>query len=198
MLDDVLVVLQRAEMTTRMAEEIERNCVELGEEGRLIRMQLDELMEDVPREKAAVVYDYEQSGDPSRAANVLEGLARLPHNRLLEFEELAELLGYPRDVNPLDLTVSPRGYRVLARIPRLPDSVIRHVVRDFASLDAVIRASHRIWRRWTASGPSGPGRSGRACGGFKSTIWSTATSSSRRPDRPRFPRSKRKAPEIWL
>ena len=53
MLDDVLVVLQRAEMTTRMAEEIERNCVELGEEGRLIRMQLDELMEDVPREKAA-------------------------------------------------------------------------------------------------------------------------------------------------
>jgi diadenylate cyclase len=50
MLDDVLVVLQRAEMTTRMAEEIERNCVELGEEGRLIRMQLDELMEDVPRE----------------------------------------------------------------------------------------------------------------------------------------------------
>ena len=54
MLDDVLVVLQRAEMTTRMASEIERNRVELGEEGRLIQMQLDELMEDVPREKAAV------------------------------------------------------------------------------------------------------------------------------------------------
>ena len=32
-LDDVLVVLQRAEMATRMGEEIERNCVELGEEG---------------------------------------------------------------------------------------------------------------------------------------------------------------------
>src|SRR5438132_4102569 len=63
MLDDVLVVLQRAELTTRMAEEIERQCVELGSEGRLIRMQLDELMEDVPREKAAVVYDYELSGD---------------------------------------------------------------------------------------------------------------------------------------
>src|SRR6266545_1351732 len=29
-LDDVLAVLQRAELTTRMAEEIERNCVELG------------------------------------------------------------------------------------------------------------------------------------------------------------------------
>ncbi len=143
MLEDVLVVLQRAEMTTRMAEESERNCVELGEEGRLIRMQLDELMEDVPREKAAVVYDYELSGDPARAATVLERLSQLQYGRLLEFEELAELLGYPRDANPLDYTVQPRGYRVLSRIPRLPDSVIRHVVRDFESLDAVVRASHR-------------------------------------------------------
>src|SRR6187200_1468539 len=75
MLDDVLVVVQRAEMTTRMAEEVERNCIELGEEGRLIRMHLDELMEAVPNEKAAVVFDYEASGDSARAAAVLEALA---------------------------------------------------------------------------------------------------------------------------
>lgn len=141
-LDDVLVVLQRAEMTTRMAEEIERNCVELGEEGRLIRMQLDELMEDVPREKAAVVYDYERSGDPAASSTALERLSQLDYTRLLEFEEVAFLLGYEA-TNPLDHTVQPRGYRVLSRIPRLPDSVIRHVVRDFESLDAVVRASHR-------------------------------------------------------
>jgi diadenylate cyclase len=143
MLDDVLVVLQRAEMTTRMAEEIERNCVELGEEGRLIRMQLDELMEDVPREKVAVINDYELSGDPANASSVLERLSELPYGRVLEFDELGALLGYPRDTNPLDHTVQPRGYRVLSRIPRLPDSVIRHVVRDFETLDAVVRASHR-------------------------------------------------------
>jgi diadenylate cyclase len=142
-LDDVLVVLQRAEMTTRMAEEIERSCVELGEEGRLIRMHLDELMEDVPREKAAVVYDYERSGDPASSSTVLERLSGLDYTRLLEFEEIADLMGYGRDTNPLDVTVQPRGYRVLSRIPRLPDSVIRHVVRDFESLDAVVRASHR-------------------------------------------------------
>jgi diadenylate cyclase len=143
MLDDVLVVLQRAEMTTRMAEEIERNCVELGEEGRLIRMQLDELMEDLPREKAAVVHDYEFSGEPASAAAALERIGDLPYERLLEVEELAELLGYPRETNPLDYTVQPRGYRVLAHIPRLPDAVVRHIVQDFSTLDAVIRASHR-------------------------------------------------------
>jgi diadenylate cyclase len=143
MLDDVLVVLQRGEMTTRMATEIERNRVELGAEGRLIQMQLDELMEDVPREKAAVVYDYELSGDPGNAAAALERLAALPYERLVEFEELAVLLGYPKEANPLDFTVIPRGYRVLQHIPRLPETIIRHLVRDFASLDAVIRASQR-------------------------------------------------------
>jgi diadenylate cyclase len=143
MLDDVLVVVQRAEMTTRMAEEIERNCVELGGEGRLIRMQLDELMEDVPRDKAAIVYDYEPSGEPQKAVEALERLAALTHTQLLEFEELSEVLGYSRDTNPLDYGVQPRGYRVLSRIPRLPDNVIRHLVQDFSSLDAVIRASHR-------------------------------------------------------
>src|ERR687887_361378 len=61
-LDDVLVVLQRAEMNTRMAEEIERDCVELGTEGRLIRMQLEELVGHVPREKRAVVADYHAEG----------------------------------------------------------------------------------------------------------------------------------------
>jgi diadenylate cyclase len=140
-LDDVLVVLQRAEMTTRMGDEIERNCIELGEEGRLIRMQLDDLMEAVPREKAAIVYDYE--AEPGRAAAVLERLAELPYQRLLAVDELMELLGYERDSNPLDLAVAPRGYRVLQQLPRIPEGVIRGVVRDFGSLDAIIRASHR-------------------------------------------------------
>jgi diadenylate cyclase len=142
-LDDVLVVLQRAEMTTRMAAEIDRNCVELGEEGRLIRMQLDELMEDVPRDKAAIVNDYERTGEPADAAAALERLSRIEYPRVLEFEELADVLGYSRETNPLDHSVQPRGYRVLSHIPRLPDSVVRHVVRDFESLDAVVRASHR-------------------------------------------------------
>ena len=143
MLDDVLVVLQRADLTTRVAAEIERNCVELGAEGRLIRMQLDELMEDVPREKVAVVNDYELTGESAAGVAVLERLAGLSYQDLLDFEELAETLGYPPDSNPLDHSVAPRGYRVLSRIPRLPDGIIRHVVRDFNTLEDVVRASHR-------------------------------------------------------
>jgi len=142
MLDDVLVTLQRAELTTRMAEEIERACVELGEEGRLIRMQLEELVADVPDEKAALVYDYHGDGGAERTREGLEALAALPYDQLLEFELLA-VLGYPASVNPLDHSVSPRGYRVLSHIPRLPDPVVKRVVSSLPGLEGIVRASQR-------------------------------------------------------
>jgi diadenylate cyclase len=142
MLDDVLVTLQRAELTTRMAEEIERACVELGEEARLIRMQLEELVADVPDSKAALVYDYHADGGPERTGEGLDALAALPYNQLLEFELLA-VLGYPASVNPLDHSVSPRGYRVLSHIPRLPDTVIKRVVASLDGLEGIVRASQR-------------------------------------------------------
>jgi diadenylate cyclase len=141
-LDDVLVVLQRAELTTRMADEIERACVELGTEGRLIRMQLQELVGDVPREKAAVVFDYHAKGGGDKTREGLEALAEIPYSDLLEFELLA-VLGFPATVNPLDYSVTPRGYRVLSQIPRVPDNVVRHVTTEFGSLEAVVRASQR-------------------------------------------------------
>ena len=143
MLDDVLVVLQRAEMTSRMAAEIARDCVELGAEARLIQMQLDELVGEVPAERASVVYDYHADGPGPHAELSLEGLHALSYRRLLEPERLVELLGYPRDVNPLDHSVSSRGFRILARIPRLPEGVVKKVVKEMGDLEAIVRASQR-------------------------------------------------------
>ena len=142
-LDDVLVVLQRAEMTTRMAAEIERDCIELGAEARLIQMQLHELVGEVPAERARVVHDYHADGPGPRAELAVEGLHALPYRQLLEPERLAELLGFPREVNPLDHSVTPRGFRILSRIHRLPDGVIRKVVGSLGDLDSIVRASQR-------------------------------------------------------
>src|SRR5207249_190165 len=142
MLDDVLVVLQRAELTTRMADYIERACTELGSEGRLIRMQLEEHVSEVPAEKAAIVYDYHADGGADRVAEGLQALAQLPYQDLLEFELLA-MLGYPATTNPLDYAVTPRGYRVLTHIPRLPENVIHRLVTELAGLEGIVRASQR-------------------------------------------------------
>ena len=142
-LDDVIVVLQRAEMTTRIAEEIERDCVELGSEGRLIRMQLEELVGEVPAEKEAVVADYLVGIGTTTVDQIVTGLESLPYHDLLESDVLIRLLGHPADVNPLDFTVTPRGYRVLRRIPRLPLGLIDRVVGDHDGLESIVRASTR-------------------------------------------------------
>jgi diadenylate cyclase len=139
-LHDVLTVLQRAELVTRMAVEIERYIVELGAEGRLIEMQLEETMVGVANEKSALVYDYIAEPSDESFAAVLDALARLPHQDLLDFGMLSELLGYDRKLNTLDHPVSPRGHRVLGRIPRLPKLVVQGIVREFGGLDQILAA----------------------------------------------------------
>jgi diadenylate cyclase len=142
-LDDVLVVLQRAQMTMRMAAYVERDCVELGSEGRLIRMQLSEHVGEVPAERDALVHDYHADDSEERVAAALAALEELRYSELLEPARIVSVLGYPADVNPLDHSVSSRGFRVLSHIPRLPPQVVRRVVADMDGLEAIVRASQR-------------------------------------------------------
>src|ERR1700734_2210438 len=140
-LHDVLTVLQRAELVTRMAVEIERHIVELGSEGRLIEMHLEETMLGTAAEKAALVRDYIAADSDEEFAAVLEAIGRLGPQDLLDFGGLAELLGYDRKLNPLDYPVAPRGYRILGRIPRLPKLIVANIVRAFGGLDELLAAS---------------------------------------------------------
>ena len=140
-LHDVLTVLQRAELVTRMAVEIERYIVELGTEGRLIEMQLEETMVGVAADKAALMHDYLAENSDEAFAAALDQIGRLPHQDLLDFGRLAEVLGYDRKLNTLDYPVSPRGYRILGRIPRLPRLVVSNIVRDFGGLDEMLAAT---------------------------------------------------------
>jgi diadenylate cyclase len=140
-LHDVLTVLQRAELVTRMAVEIERYIVELGTEGRLIEMQLDETMVGVSADKAALVHDYLIDDSDESFQVAFDQLVRLPHQDLLDFGRLAELLGYDRKVNTLDYPVSPRGVRILGRIPRLPKLVVQRIVDEFGGLEGLLAAT---------------------------------------------------------
>jgi diadenylate cyclase len=134
-------VLQRSELVTRMAVEIERYIVELGTEGRLIEMQLEETLVGVAADKSALVHDYLVDDNEESFGLVMDSLARMPHQDLLDFGRLAELLGYDRKTNTLDHPVSPRGYRVLGRVPRLPKLVIQAIISEFGGLDEILAAT---------------------------------------------------------
>src|SRR5437588_11004585 len=140
-LHDVLTVLQRSELVTRMAVEIERHIVELGTEGRLIEMQLEETMVGTASEKAALVQDYLSEHSDGAFAVALDQVGRLPHQDLLDFGSMAELLGFDRKVNTLDYPVAPRGYRILGRVPRLPRLVVTEIVNEFGGFDELLAAT---------------------------------------------------------
>jgi diadenylate cyclase len=140
-LHDVVTVLQRSELVTRMAVEIERYIVELGTEGRLIEMQLEETMVGVATEKTALIDDYLAPGSESGLGIVLDSLARLTHEDLLDLGRLGGLLGYGRKVNALDQGVAARGYRILGRLPRLSGLLARNIVEEFDGLEELLAAS---------------------------------------------------------
>jgi diadenylate cyclase len=140
-LHDALTVLQRSEMVTRMAVEIERYIVELGADGRLIEMQLEEMLTGVAADRSALVRDYIVDHSEESFTAMMETLPRLPNQDLLDFGRLGELLGYDRKLNTLDFPVTPRGYRILGRIPRLPEAIVQNVVREFGTFDVMLAAT---------------------------------------------------------
>jgi diadenylate cyclase len=139
-LHDMLTVLQRAELVTRMGAEVERYIIELGTEGRMIEMQLEEMVVGVMTDRAALVRDYATVDTEHALEATLSQLAALPHEELLDYGRLAELLGYDRKTSTLDYAVSPRGYRALLRVPRLPRLLAQKVVHRFGSLEAIASA----------------------------------------------------------
>jgi diadenylate cyclase len=139
-LRDVLNVLQRGEMVRRIAEEIESYIAELGIDGRLLKLQLDELMAGVERERSLVVRDY-LPDRRRKVDNVLDGLSAIPATSLLDLAELGAALGYGSSDDVIDHAVSPRGYRLLSRIPRLPERTIERLIASFSSLENLMDAS---------------------------------------------------------
>jgi len=136
---DVVTVLQRAEMVRRIAEEIEGYVVELGTDGRLVLLQLEELMAGVEDERRHVVRDYLPEDDQARADDVVASLGSLATDRLLAPQVVAGILG-AGEGGDLESGLQPRGYRLLARIPRLAESTITAIVVRYGSLQKVMQA----------------------------------------------------------
>ena len=137
-LRDVLLTMQRTEMVRRIASEIEDYILELGTEGRLIRLQLDELVSNVETDRELLVRDY-LNDRRRKIENVLGELDTITTDELLTLDNLAEVLSF--DSQDLDVSVTPRGHRLLARIPRLPRAVVNKLVERFDTLQGVIDAS---------------------------------------------------------
>ncbi|NLY10129.1 MAG: DNA integrity scanning protein DisA [Firmicutes bacterium] len=142
---DVAAVLQRGQMVARIAKEIEKYIIQLGTEGRLVSMQLEELMGDIEDEGLLIVKDYCDLGVDEEAVNraeeIWEDLIDWDSEELLNLPSIARALGHGGGTNVLEQSITPRGYRILTKIPRLPMPVIENLVRAFGLLPSIMDAS---------------------------------------------------------
>ena len=137
---DVAQVLHRIELVLRIQREIVNYVNELGTEGRLIRMQLDELVGNLERDAILLIRDYLK--DPSiEPMDVMKQLRTLTNEELLEESVVIKLLGFSASAVRNDEAIRPRGYRLLHKIPRLPPLVIESLVESFEHFNAIMKAS---------------------------------------------------------
>jgi len=138
-LSDVAEVIIRAEHVSRIAKEIQHHIIELGSEGRLISMQMEELTPE-DDEVLLLIKDYCVSTDILTHESVREQLAALPEE-MLDIYNVCRILGYGVTPNAVDVPVAPRGFRLLNHIPRLPMPVMENLVVYFKTLKRIFSAT---------------------------------------------------------
>ncbi|MDD3225337.1 MAG: DNA integrity scanning diadenylate cyclase DisA [Clostridium sp.] len=136
---DVITVVQRTEMVMRVVMEIERYICELGNEGRLISMQLNELAKNVEQNGLLLIRDYCRSGIEYK--DVYKNIQNINSAEFMDLDIISKYLGYS-GVPLVDTLISPRGYRMLSKIPRIPSNVIDNLVEHFKELKSVLDASY--------------------------------------------------------
>lgn len=138
---DVALVVQRLEMVRRIAREIDGYVVELGTDGRLLKLQLDELVAGLENDRDILLRDYVPSAPKKDKAKLVAaaaaGIDALSDAQLLDFAEVGAALGLG---SVTDAPAAPRGYRMLARIPRLSDTIVERLVAHFRRLQPLLSA----------------------------------------------------------
>ena len=135
---DVTTAIQRTEMIMRIVQEIDGYIIELGNEGRLISMQLNELVRNIEQDGLLLIRDYCSNKDLD-LEDIYKNIQLLSSEDLLDLEQIAKELGYVG--KPLiDTLVSPKGYRIVNKVPRIPSNVIENLVKHFNKLKYVLEA----------------------------------------------------------
>lgn len=140
-LENVIVAIQRAEMVMRIVADIQSQIYELGNDGRLVKMQLEELIGGVEKEELLIIKDYLAASKKKRTPEmVMEELSEVQYEDLTKEITIAKLLGYENFDNYDEVGVYTRGYRILNKIPRMPSNIVENLVSSYKSFQHILAA----------------------------------------------------------
>lgn len=138
-LENVVIAIQRAETCMRVVSEVNRYIIELGDEGRLIELQLTELTKNLDIEENLLIKDYIKG--EKTVDEIIMQISELSRNELMDSNNLARLIGYDVETTLDDVEVSPKGYRQLSKIPKTPINIIDNMSKLLGDFQHIIRAS---------------------------------------------------------
>lgn len=139
-LDNVITCLQRAEMVMRISEEVNKAIYELGADGFLVKMQLEELIENLPNEELLIIKDYMAPAKRMLPEKILNLIRQNVKDGFIDSNTIAKLLGYEIFENYEEIAVYPKGYRILSKIPRMPNTIVNNLVKTFKSFQHILAA----------------------------------------------------------
>lgn len=131
-----VTVLQRGELVERLGRVVEARTLTLGDEGRIVYLQLSDLLAGVDFTKRAVLRDYIKPLRNSAIRQAMEDLSAMTPADLEDPSRVGKEMGFPDLDDPAD----PRGYRLLSQVGRLPDSVRDDIIRHFGSATTLLDA----------------------------------------------------------
>lgn len=132
----VVTVLQRTELVRRVGVSIEQEAITLGDEGGLMWVQLADMVRGVEHIRAVILMDYVKPRRESVLAKAAASLAELSGADLEDPSFVGKAVGFP----DLDDAATPRGFRLLSKVGRLPDHVREELVRHFRGFERLLRS----------------------------------------------------------
>lgn len=136
---DFLQVLRRFERVLKIKKELLLYLSELGTEGRLIRLQMNEILLELEQKAMLIIKDYAFERE-IKEREAIQTIQTMASSEPTEEAILLRLIGYQGYV-PLDEFKNPRGYRILHKIPRLPMIIIENLIDRFKELPKINAAT---------------------------------------------------------
>jgi diadenylate cyclase len=137
---DVCRTMQRTEMIRRLVSEIDPYILELGTEGRLVELQLNELVANQDFGET-LIRDYYKRQSGFSLSIATANVRSLSSKDLVSLNNICSALGYGPNMRNVETYLTPKGYRMLNQIQRIPPQTVGHIVRRFGNLPSILRAS---------------------------------------------------------
>ncbi len=153
-LADITEVFYLFEVLTTAGEELDSIIVQLGSEGRTVRMQREEFLGDLDDEYTLMIRDYAADSTETNAAAIRRALDDTANSQVHKATNIAHLLGY--DDLREDSVMTPLGLRTLSNVSVVREGMAEQIVDQYGSLQDLIDVIEQDPERLQITGVRNP------------------------------------------